>query len=158
MPCPCCTGDLGVIGSRKRIWTRSSGERHRLIIRRMKCALCSRIHHELPDLLVPFKHYDAESIEGACSDPPRSDIAADESTLLRWRCWFAAWAVVAQSVLASLSIRFHLPVARSSATSRSVLHGLGRFVGTACGWLARAVRPIVNSHAWTTDPLCLLVR
>jgi hypothetical protein len=106
---------------------------------------------------VPYKHYDAESIEGVLADPEGTDVAADESTILRWRTWFAAWAVYAQGILTSLSIRFDQPVVHSSMSSQSVLHVLGRFVGLAAGLLTRAVRPIANSHAWVTDPVCLFV-
>jgi hypothetical protein len=104
--CPCCSSLFDVIGSRPRSWYMSSGERAKLIIRRLRCKICKRIHHELPDILVPYKRYDAESIEGVVSDPPREDVAADEATLYRWRAWFAAWAVYAAGVLQSIAIRF----------------------------------------------------
>lgn len=160
MPCPCCISPLKVIGSRKRVWIQSSGERSYLQIRRMRCQLCRKIHHELPDVLVPFKHYDAECIEAVqhVPRPVETDVAADESSIRHWRCWFAAWCIYARGMLESLAIRYDLPVFRSSTESQSILHSLGRFVGTASGWLARAVRPIVNSHAWVTDPVCLSVR
>jgi uncharacterized protein YbaR (Trm112 family) len=157
IPCPCCAGELQVIGSRRRVWIQSDGVKNRLVIRRTQCEQCGKIHHELPALLVPYKHYDAESIEAALSGSEGIAVAADESTLLRWRSWFAAWIVYAQGVLTSLSRRFDLPVDPSSTPAQSVLHVLGRFVGTAPGLLSRAVRPIANSHAWVTDPVCLLV-
>lgn len=158
VPCPCCDGQLEVVGSRRRVWYKSSGDRVKLIIRRLRCEHCERIHHELPDLLVPYKRYDAESIEGAVSEPPRTDIAADESTLRRWKCWFLAWAVYAAGCLQSVATRFNLPVASPSARPQSALQLLGRFVGDAAGWLSRVVRPIANSHLWVTDPFCLFVR
>lgn len=145
-------------GSRKRVWYQSSGERATLIIRRLYCEACARIHHELPDLLVPYKRYDAESIEGSLSEPKRTDIAADESTLSRWKTWFLAFAVYAAGALQSISLRFHLPVASSSTRSCSALQSLGRFVGDIPGWLSRVVRPIANSNLWITDPFCLSVR
>ena len=119
-----------------------------LVIRRLRCKSCKKIHHELPDLLVPYKRYDAESIEGAVSDPARTDIAADESTLSRWKTWFQDWGVYAQGCLQSISMRFNLPVEESSGRPQSVLHALGRFVGTSEGWLKRIVRPMANSHFW----------
>lgn len=147
--CPCCSDPFDVIGSRKRSWYKSSGDRAKLIIRRLRCKRCKRIHHELPDILVPYKRYDAESIEGVVSDPPREDVAADEATLYRWKAWFAAWAVYAAGVLQSIAIRFHQAVENSSAPPRcSALHQLGRYVGTAAGWLSRTVRPIVNLNEW----------
>ena len=152
---PCCGGNLCVVGSRLRVWFKSSGERAKLVIRRLYCESCRRIHHELPDLLVPYRRYDAESIEGAVSEPPRTDIAADESTLLRWKCWFQAWAVYAAGCLQSIAMRFNLHVVSPSARPQSALQSFGRFVGDAAGWLKRAVRPIANSNLWVTDLFCL---
>jgi hypothetical protein len=140
------------------VWWKSSGEKAKLVIRRLHCKACSKIHHELPDFLVPYKRYDAESIEGAVSEPPRTDLAVDESTLLRWKYWFLAWAVYAAGCLQSIAMRFNLPVDGPSARPQSALQGLGRFVGDAVGWLKRTVRPIANSHLWSTDPFCLPVR
>lgn len=74
-----------MVGSRPKVWFKSSGEKVKLVIRRLYCEACRRIHHELPDRLVPYKRYDAENIEGAVSERPRTDIAADESTLRRWK-------------------------------------------------------------------------
>ncbi|HZK83190.1 MAG TPA: DUF6431 domain-containing protein [Desulfosporosinus sp.] len=36
VPCPCCGELLFVIGSRLRVWYQSSGERSKLIIRRLR--------------------------------------------------------------------------------------------------------------------------
>ncbi|WP_414672216.1 DUF6431 domain-containing protein [Lentibacillus sp.] len=46
-------------GSRPRVWCRSSGKRDNLIIRRLYCEKCKDIHHELPDVFIPYtyKHY-----------------------------------------------------------------------------------------------------
>jgi hypothetical protein len=156
VPCPCCKGKLGGAGSRPRVWYKSSGDRATLIIRRLYCEICERIHHELPDLLVPYKRYDAESIEGALEG--NDTVAADESTISRWRGWFHMWVVYAAGALYSIGIQLQLPVEQVSKPSQSALHTLGRFVGDAVGWLARAVRPIANAHLWVTDPFCLSVR
>jgi hypothetical protein len=102
----------------------------------------------LPDILVPYKRYDAESIEGIVSEPARMDIAVDESTIARWRSWFLAWTIYARGCLQSISIRLNLPVENASALSQSALHSLGRYVGLASGWLSRVVRPIANSNLW----------
>lgn len=157
---PCCGGTLCTVGSRKRVWYKSSGEKAKLVIRRLCCEACRKIHHELPDLLVPYKRYDAESLEGALSASSQVDVAADESTLLRWKCWFLAWVVYAAGCLQAIGIRMGLlfPVISPSAKPQSALHVLGRLVGDAAGWLKRVVRPLPNSHLWVTDPFCLSVR
>ena len=158
VPCPCCDGELTVAGSRPRVWYKGNGDRAKLIIRRLRCKPCGRMHHELPDLLIPYKRYDAESIEGVLAKPATGDVAADESTIFRWRSWFQVWAMYAVGVMQSISIRFHLPVEKASRPLQSVLHRLGRYVGNAAGWLRRVVRPMANSNLWATDPFCLFVR
>lgn len=149
IPCPCCGEVLEIIGSRKRIWKQSSGETQWIHIRRKRCSLCEKIHHELPNVLVPFKHYDAASIEAVTTASEYLDVAVDESTIHRWRTWIMAWVTYAAAILESLSIRYNIAKAAPCTTSISVLRPLVRFVGTAAGWLARAVRPIVNSNEWT---------
>ncbi|MEW6541058.1 MAG: DUF6431 domain-containing protein [Bacillota bacterium] len=65
IPCPCCSGRLKAIGSRKRSCIDSLGDKIILVIRRLRCVACRRIHHELPDLLVPYRRHIRESIEAA---------------------------------------------------------------------------------------------
>ncbi|MHB1418016.1 MAG: DUF6431 domain-containing protein [Bacillota bacterium] len=50
-------------GSRSRVWYQSSGGKALLNIRRLRCETCRKIHHELPDLLVPCKRYDADALK-----------------------------------------------------------------------------------------------
>ncbi|TES47245.1 hypothetical protein E2L07_05350 [Halalkalibacterium halodurans] len=152
IPCPCCGGTLSVAGSRKRAWYKSSGERSRLVIRRLYCEACDKIHHELPDILVPYKRYDAESIEGTVSTPPRTEAAVDEATIFRWKNWFQVWVAYAIGCLRSIAIRFDLPVEELSESPQTVLHSLGQYVGMEEGWLKRAVRSMTNLNLWVTDP------
>ena len=66
LTCPLCEGELKPIGSRRRkVKMPDSQEKHCLVIRRLRCqnANCWTIHHELPDILVPFKRYGRETIE-----------------------------------------------------------------------------------------------
>jgi hypothetical protein len=147
-PCPICEHELKRIGSRKRKGRRSTGERITYGIRRLRCVGCSRIHHELPDLLVPYKHYEVAVLESVITPEAMLDVAADESTLYRWRLWFAQMAVYWLGCLQAIAHRFSLPVERSSEPSRSSLLGIGRFVGDGQGWLARLVRPLVHTQLW----------
>lgn len=147
-----------MVGSRERVWYQSSGERSKLIIRRLWCKVEGKIHHELPDILVPYKRYDAESIERVISESVQDDVAVDDSTIYRWKSWFQSWVGYAIGCLQSISIRFHISVEEESTPSQSVLQSLGRFVGMAFGWLSRVVRPIANSNLWVTDPFRLSVQ
>lgn len=128
------------------------------MIRRMRCESCRKIHHELPDILVPYKRYSAESIEQVVGESDSIDVAADESTLCRLRKWFQAWAPYAVSSLRSIAVRFRLdfPVRTTSDSPQTVLQNIGRKQGKTNGWLANVVRPIVNTHLWVhTRSACL---
>ena len=62
--CPCCGGQLRYRDSRLRIRKHEGGNRDFLSIRRFKCTTCESYHNELPDVLLPYKHYEAEVISG----------------------------------------------------------------------------------------------
>lgn len=121
-----------------------------LIIRRMRCECCKKIHHELPDLLVPYKHYGAESIESVVHDSEPTYVAADESTLCRWRHWFKGWSPYALRALISIGYRLQLdmPELETSGSTQSTLQSIGQLVGESVGWLAKTVRSLVNINLW----------
>jgi hypothetical protein len=147
IPCPCCQGRLGVAGSRRRGYIKGSGETIKLIIRRMRCKSCQRIHHELPNILVPYKRYEAASIEEiATTEQPA--VGADESTLRRIRAWFLVWSAYADRCLAAIARRFGLPVEEQSNPLQSSLHNMGHLGNHPNGWLGQIVRPIVNLNLW----------
>jgi len=148
IPSPCCQGELRVIGSRRRKCRKGAEKSVTLIIRRLRCTRCKRIHHELPNLLVPYKRYEAASIEQVVTEPTSSCVVAEESTLRRWRSWFETWSTYAAGCLASLRSRFNLSVGDSSRPSQSSLHRLQGYVGDEVGWLARVVRSIANASLW----------
>ena len=87
--CPCCNGSLEVRGTKRRKSIIRAGEKLTLVIRVLKCLDCKRIHHELPDNLVTYKRYDRESIETVINGGTIIDVAADDSTIVRWKKWFA---------------------------------------------------------------------
>lgn len=149
LPCPCCGDRLTIIGSRKRKCMKGSGETITLNIRRLRCTQCKKIHHELPDFVVPYKRYEVDCIENVVGDPTTSDTAADECTLYRWKRWFEAMAPYLAGCLTSLSIRYSPnPVEPLSVVPQSALQQIGHFVGNAPRWLARVVRPIANINLW----------
>ena len=147
IPCPCCLGHLGVVGSRRRGYVQSSGQAVKLIIRRLQCKNCKKIHHELPNILVPYKRHEAASIEQAVQEINPA-VAADESTLYRWRNWFKVWAVYASRCLSALAHRYGFPVKESSNPTQSPLHQPGQWVGQADKWLGQIVRPMANANLW----------
>lgn len=150
VPCPCCGERLAVIGSRQRKVVSECGDSRLLIIRRLRCSQCRKIHHELPDCVVPYKRYESECIEQVVSEsvePP--SVAADDSTLRRWRSWFKKQSTYLLGCLTSIATRFHRdPVEGPSISSQSAHHRIGHYVGDAPGWLARIVRPVTNLNLW----------
>lgn len=120
-----------------------------MIIRRLHCCVCGRIHHELPDILVPYKRYGSESIEAAVTEDSALDVAADESTIRRWRNWFQKQVDYLLGCLASIAIRYGKgTVEAASRLPKSALERIWLHVGDAPGWLARVVRPVANANLW----------
>ena len=88
--CPVCMEELSYRDSCKKILLQEGHERHVCIIRRMKCTKCGILHRELPDFLVPYKHYTAEVISGVLDGQitPYDEDSADypcEMTMHRWQ-------------------------------------------------------------------------
>ena len=142
---------MSVAGTRKRKSKERSGNTKILNIRRLRCDQCGRIHHELPDFLVPYKRYESECIEAVLTNPSNHDVPADESTLFRWVDWFNSFIDYWIGCLISIMLRTkqdNIPLKRSSLISETALHKIGRLVGDAPRWLDRIVHPIVNFNFW----------
>jgi len=138
-----------VIGSRRRAYVNSAGERKVLVIRRLKCKGCERVHHELPDILVPYKRHSSESIEAVITGDSELTVAADESTIRRWKEWFFSLADYFAGCLISIAARYvKNTVEDTPGLPRSPLQRIWHHVGDGTGWLARVVRPVVNSNLW----------
>jgi hypothetical protein len=150
VPCPCCGEELKVIGSRKRISRNATGEVKVFALRRLRCTGCRKIHHELPDCLVPYKRYESTCVEDVVSEEAGGAVvAADDSTLYRWRSWYNELATYWCGALSSITVRFQpKPLEVSSTPSLSTHQRIGQIVGDAPGWLARVVRPIANVNLW----------
>lgn len=101
--CPVCSSPvLKVIGSRNRKLLNSCGTRIVLVIRRLRCSSCKRIHHELPDCIVPYKRYSSESIE-AILDDTEDTVSCEESPYTEFESGLA----ISQDILQVVSA--HLP-------------------------------------------------
>lgn len=62
--CPNCGGELKHYDSVRRLVRTIRGARNRIKIRRFQCRVCRKIHRELPEYLLPHKHYEADIIKG----------------------------------------------------------------------------------------------
>lgn len=91
--CPICQATLSYRDSRPRIRKKEGGVKEQLIIRRFHCKNCHSYHSELPDCLVPYKHYETEVISGVLDGIVQPDDLDSEdypsfTTMLRWLQWF----------------------------------------------------------------------
>ncbi len=80
-----------MIGSRRRILCKQDGSCVFLVVRRPRCLECERISHELPDIVVPYKHHELDTIaDGLVEDDSlaRKSCPAEVSTINRWKHWF----------------------------------------------------------------------
>ena len=151
--CPLCDGQLHPWRKCLRIRRRADGETDWLQIQILRCDKCQRSHRQLPDCLLPYKHYDAMSIEMGIQDGMTAAVAADTATIYRWQHWFVAWSVYVQGVFVALQQRgVAIAAMEPSPPLPPILRVLGRWVGDAPGWLARAVVPVVQSGYWQCCP------
>ena len=58
-----------------------------LLLRRLRCRHCKKLHTELPDLLVPYKRYSRECIEDVLAQS-RAGEPDDERTRSKIRRWY----------------------------------------------------------------------
>jgi hypothetical protein len=126
--CPICGRILLVIGSRRRGIVNSAGEKQILIIRRLRCESCQTIHHELPDIIIPYKRHCAESVEKIIAGDATT-VYCDGSTARRIRAWWAACYLYFESVLASLKEKYGTGFSNPPAPKE-------------------IVRAVVNAHLW----------
>lgn len=141
--CPWCEGDLKVIGSRKRKLFRQDGSAIQLMIRRLKCVDCGAISHELPDMVVPYKRHESDTIAQALLNPvssTKNSCSCEDSTVRRWKLWFFLLRDYLEGAVHALMELLHC--------AAFVLLPLYPLQHQADGWLKILVRNLVNSGRW----------
>jgi len=142
IPCPLCDNDLEVYGSRKRVLLKQDGSKQVLIIRRLQCKHCKVIHHELPDIIVPYKRFESGAIESVLVDEGFESTAfpGEERTYRRLKLWFFLLHAYYEGCLKALK-------ERSSIVSEVVLP-LYPLKRQTDGWLKHLVRHLTNFGLW----------
>lgn len=138
----------------KRMIRISSAEKYGVRIRRLLCEECGKIHRELPDFLLPHKHYPADCIEAEIDRSRRSRIAEEcghaicaypeLSTCMRWKRELGQ----KQEILSRMRRLDCMHVECSEF--KQVECALGntlpmKQIKTGVGWLAESVRIAVNA-------------
>jgi len=103
--CPLCAAELKVIGSRDRYLINSAGDKETLVIRRLRCIICGKIHHELPDMIIPYKRHCAETVEKVVSGDVE-DVCCDFRIEARIRAWWSAFRMYFENIRASLRMKY----------------------------------------------------
>jgi len=103
--CPICAAELKAIGIRDRYLINSAGDKDTLVIRRLRCTVCHKIHHELPDMVIPYKRHCAETVEKVVSGDVE-DVCCDFRIEARIRAWWAAFRVYFENIRASLRMKY----------------------------------------------------
>jgi len=101
-----------------------------LIIRRLKCDKCGKIHHELPEgLVVPYKRYCAETIKKIINGDTNTGVSCENKTISRTLDWWSTVKPYFSAVLKSLTEKFGV-----------------RFSEPATFY--ETIRAVVNSNNW----------
>jgi len=103
--CPICIGKLKVIGSRKRVTINIIGDKEVLLIRRLQCMCCHKIHHELPDKVIPYKRHCAETVENVIARKVCGE-SCNFPTEYRIKKWWEAMLLYFENIIASLRIKY----------------------------------------------------
>jgi hypothetical protein len=146
LSCPCCGGGLGVAGSRMRGYVDEAGNRCAVSIRRLRCKGCGRIHHELPDFLVPYRRHCAETVERIV-DGDGGGACCESSTIRRISRWFEERAGHFLGCLESSAARLGIAVA-GGAGAGAGFPRIKASLGDRRGWLGRLVRVAANTNLW----------
>lgn len=87
--CPKCGGQLKRYDRVERIVRTKGRKTQKILLRRLRCEECGAIHRELPELIFPYKQYEAEIVIGVlegfitCETLGFEDYPC-EMTMLRW--------------------------------------------------------------------------
>lgn len=61
--CERCNGEMKKYDKVKRMYKEKNGCKKYIKVQRYRCVNCAHIYRDLPDMLVPFKHYKKDIIE-----------------------------------------------------------------------------------------------
>ena len=123
---------------------KSSGERINLIIRRLQCKECAKIHHELPACIVPYRRHCSCTIESIVQETVRS-VCCENITTARVLRWFRERLAYFLGCLESKRAGWNQP---TEIGSGSLLLRIQSCIGNKVHWLKNLVRFVVNSNLW----------
>ena len=121
-----------------------------MLIERRKCTnkSCHKTHRLLPDISLPYKHYDAGVIEDVIDGTINEEALSEEynpseSTLQRWRKWAERLMKDLEGHMRSAAYRILEMTEEFLNTRVSLLEGLRERLNY--GWLSAAMRIYINT-------------
>ena len=148
--CPECGSPLCRRDKKRRIHKIAGGKKQWYIINRMKCTneKCGKLHNELPDCMVPYKHYDAELIEDVIDEVRTSDDLETEDypcegTMKHWKWWMYHNETNIDGQMKSMMHRLLDLNTGFLKSGDSLLKGLSERISP--GWLSVVTRLLYNS-------------
>ena len=110
--CPVCSEQLTKRSWRLRKLIDNTGNKINLMIRRLYCINCNRVHHALPGCIVPYKRHCTETIEKIINDK-ETDIPEETRTIQRIKKWWIKVSEYFTSIIDSITektgIKFNDP-------------------------------------------------
>ena len=86
----------------------SDGSVKGLLIRRLACTSCKRIHHELPDCIVPYKRHCAQTIEQIVNGKTEGT-PCESGSIRRIQAWWQIMLPYFLNILKSLAEKVQMP-------------------------------------------------
>ena len=146
--CPVCQSPMKPYDYRKRIMKQYDGETEYLILRRCRCTNngCNKLHIQLPDLLLPHKHYAASIIEETIEDREDNLLMIPDypcqDTLSRWKKWF-------DSICGQIDAHMKSVLSTIDVIGKSILERTDSLLDIlrehGPGWLPHSLSIIYNS-------------
>lgn len=134
----------------RRISRRIGGEEEWLLIERRKCtnASCGKTHRLLPDISIPYKQYEAGTVEDVIDGTIDEEALSEEaypcdSTLQRWRKWAEEFLRNAEGQIRSAAYRILELSEEFLSSGESLLKELKERLNY--GWLSVAIRIYINT-------------
>jgi predicted RNA-binding Zn-ribbon protein involved in translation (DUF1610 family) len=133
--CPICGEPLVLRGHCSRGVIFPDGGKVMLLIRRLRCPVCGRLHNELPDCLVPYKRLCAEVFESVITGT-HAAAPCEVRTMRRILDWWGAVGEYFSCILKATCDKLKIPHPAVPA-------------------FRKTVRAAMNSNNWIfTDSIC----
>lgn len=139
--------------SRPRIMRTHGGKTHHVMVRRYYCSRCHHLHTQLPDVLLPYKHYCSETVQDVLDEivdeqSPEDADGPSPMTMKEWRKWFQI-NVLRMEGLAKNALQGIVGSAKEIPESDGSL--LKYYRDHSDRWLSTIIRYIYNSGGFLTS-------